>query len=145
MALGAISFDIDGVLVDATKRLDVCLNGAEVDWDCFLDCRKLALDAPKSRNIELARLLSSRGYVVVVVTGRPEYMRSCTEEQLKLYGVPHRRLYMRPMGDRRRDHIYKAEVISALAGRLGLWAHFDDNIETVMALKALGIDAVLAY
>ncbi|MEL9991843.1 MAG: acid phosphatase [Thermoproteus sp.] len=145
MALGAISFDIDGVLVDATRRLGACLNGSEVDWNCFLDCKKLALDAPKSRNIELARLLSERGYVVVIVTGRPEYMRECTEKQLGLYGVPHRGLYMRPVGDRRRDHLYKAEAISALAGRLGLWAHFDDNIETVRALRALGIDAVLAY
>lgn len=142
----AISFDIDGVLVDALSRLRLCLNGDDVDWDCFLDCEKLALDKPKVHNVELTRFLSKRGHHVVVITGRPERMRECTEEQLKHYGVEYRALYMRPDGDRRRDPLYKADVVAALRRNgVEVLVHFDDNAETVKALKALGIDAVLIY
>ncbi|MGC8972614.1 MAG: HAD family acid phosphatase [Thermoproteus sp.] len=146
MSLGAISFDIDGVLVDASRRLSMCLNGGSVDWDCFLDCSKLGLDSPKYRYIELALRLYERGRKIVVVTGRPEYMRRCTEAQLRSYGVPFAGLYMRPLGDFRQDHLYKADVMARLIrSGVKIWAHFDDNLDTVKALNALGIDAVLAY
>lgn len=146
MAIGVISFDIDGVLVDASKRLNLCLNDGDVDWDCFLDCGKLALDSPKRRNVELALELSKRGYNVVVITGRPERMRKCTELQLRSYGVVYKALYMRPEGDTRRDHLYKADAIVALRRKgIEVLAHFDDNEDTVKALKAAGIDAILIY
>ena len=146
MAIGVISFDIDGVLVDASKRLNLCLNGDDVDWSCFLDCRKLVLDLPKQRNIELVSTISRRGYDVVVITGRPEHMRKCTELQLRSYGVVYKALYMRLEGDTRRDHLYKVDAIIALRRRgIEVLAHFDDNEDTVKALKAAGIDAILIY
>ena len=146
MAIGAVSFDVDGVLVDASRRLSICLNGGSVDWSCFLDCGKLALDLPKSRYIDLAARRHGRGHRVVVVTGRPEYMRRCTEAQLRSYGVPFDELYMRPQGDHRQDHLYKADAIARLIkSGVRIWAHFDDNAETAKALNAIGIDAVLAY
>ncbi len=141
-----ISFDIDGVLVDASRRLRLCLSGDGVDWGCFLDCEKLALDEPKERYVELAHVLSKRGYYVVVITGRPERMRACTEEQLRSYGVEYKALYMRPDGDRRQDPLYKADAVIALRrSGVEVIVHFDDNPETAKALNALGVDAVLAY
>ncbi|KUO84065.1 MAG: acid phosphatase [Thermoproteus sp. CIS_19] len=146
MAIGAVSFDVDGVLVDASRRLSICLNGGSVDWSCFLDCGKLALDLPKSRYIDLAARLHGRGHRVVVVTGRPEYMRRCTEAQLRSYGVPFDELYMRPQGDHRQDHLYKADAIARLIKERGEdLGPLRRHAETAKALNAIGIDAVLAY
>lgn len=137
-----ISFDIDGVLVDASKRLASCMRDGELDLSCFLDCAKLAMDAPLPY-IELANALAER-FRVVVVTGRPEYMRKCTEEQLGRYGLSFNGLFMRPNKDRRPDPLYKADAISRLIGEgIYILVHFEDNRDTAKALRARGIDVVL--
>lgn len=139
-----ISFDIDGVLVDASRRLSICADGERVNWDCFLDCGKLRLDRPKAHNLALMRRLAGRASVIVV-TGRPEHMRKCTEEQLRRYGAVFERLFMRLEGDKRPDPLYKAEAFTRLSA-LGIVVavHFEDNEDTAKALRSLGVDVVLS-
>lgn len=137
-----VSFDIDGVLVDSSKRLASCVRNGELDLSCFLDCAKLTMDAP-THYIELANVLAKR-FRVVVVTGRPEHMRKCTEEQLRRYGLSFDGLFMRPDEDRRPDPLYKADAISRLINDgVYILAHFEDNGDTARALRAKGIDVVL--
>ncbi|WP_069808244.1 HAD family acid phosphatase [Vulcanisaeta thermophila] len=139
-----VSFDVDGVLVDSTSRLLLCQNGNEVDWDCFLDCGKLFMDKPKATNIELLNLLVKRGFGILIVTGRREYMRDCTLAQLLSYGVTGiRGLFMRPNDNDEPDATYKSSTLVRLSRDFNILVHFDDNPSTVMEVVKHGIDAVL--
>jgi phosphoglycolate phosphatase-like HAD superfamily hydrolase len=139
-----ISFDIDGVLVDASERLRMCIKDDKVDWDCFLDCNKLPLDKPKPRIIEYLNFIRDRGFGVIIVTGRRESMRDCTIRQLRAFGISDiDGIFMRPDDNREPDPIYKAWMMRNLVRRLNVMAHFDDNPDTVHAILSIGIDAVL--
>lgn len=139
-----VSFDIDGVLIDSTRRLLMCKEDDGVDWDCFLDCNKLHMDTPKPRNIQFLKALLNRGFKIIIVTGRDEYMRDCTMAQLIKYDVTGiEGLFMRPNYDKRPDAIYKSDTLMALSHRFNILVHFDDNPETVMEIARHGIDAVL--
>ncbi|BDR91143.1 HAD family acid phosphatase [Vulcanisaeta souniana] len=140
-----VSFDIDGVLVNSEDRLSMCIKPSnEVDWDCFLDCRKLFMDKPKQRIIEFLRLLRNRGFGIVIVTGRREYMRECTMNQLRGFGViGFDGLFMRPDDNIEPDSMYKSWMIRNLLRRYDILVHFDDNASTVATLVSNGIDAVV--
>lgn len=139
-----VSFDIDGVLINSIKRLSLCIKDDGVDWDCFLDCNKLYMDEPKLRNIQFLKLMMRRGFEVIIVTGRNEYMRNCTMAQLTMYGITGiRGLYMRPNDDSRPDSIYKSSTLVNLSREFNILVHFDDNPDTVMEITRHGIDAVL--
>lgn len=141
-----LSSDIDGVLIDATRRLSMCINGSTIDWKCFLDCNKLYLDSPKINNIDFINYLYNRGFKIVLVTGRPETMRECTERQLSAYNVVYEDLFMRPSEDARPDPVYKTDaILRLLRSGLDIAAHFDDNLETVKALRRSGIESILLY
>lgn len=140
-----ISFDIDGVLVDAQDRLRLCINhNGNVDWDCFLDCNKLFMDKPKIRIIKLYNEIRSRGFNIIIVTGRRESMRNCTLKQLNTFNIyGFNGLFMRPDDNTEPDPIYKSWMIKRLMERFNIIAHIDDNLNTVQAISRLGIDAVL--
>ncbi len=140
-----MSFDIDGVLVDSESRLRMCLKpDNEVDWKCFLDCRKLFLDRPKPRNIDFLKSLRNRGFGIIIVTGRDEPMRECTINQLRSFGVnDFDGLFMRPKGHDEPDPIYKLWMIRNLLSKYEIMVHFDDNANTVSTLVSNGIDAVV--
>lgn len=145
MDIKYVSFDIDGVLVNSENRLKLCLkSNNEVDWDCFLDCRKLFMDSPKTRNINLLKLLRNRGFGIIIVTGRRESMRKCTIDQLRSFGVNEfEDLFMRPDDNTEPDPIYKSGMIKNLLRRYEILVHFDDNADTVSTLVNNGIDAVV--
>ncbi|GAB6946490.1 hypothetical protein JCM16161A_06200 [Vulcanisaeta sp. JCM 16161] len=140
-----VSFDIDGVLVNSENRLRLCLKyDGGVDWDCFLDCNKLFMDRPKPRNIDLLKLLRSRGFGIIIVTGRRESMRECTMNQLRNFGISEfEGLFMRPDNNTEPDYVYKLWMIKNLLRRYEILVHFDDNADTVSALVNNGIDAVV--
>ncbi len=140
-----VSFDIDGVLVNSESRLRLCLRpNNEVDWDCFLDCKKLFMDKPKPRIIDILKQLRNRDFGIIIVTGRRESMRECTINQLRSFGVNEfEELFMRPDNNTDPDPIYKSWTIKSLLRRYEILVHFDDNADTVSTLVSNGIDAVV--
>jgi beta-phosphoglucomutase-like phosphatase (HAD superfamily) len=140
-----VSFDIDGVLVNSESRLRLCLRpNNEVDWDCFLDCKKLFMDKPKPRIIDILKQLRNRDFGIIIVTGRRESMRECTINQLRRFGVNEfEELFMRPDNNTDPDPIYKSWTIKSLLRRYEILVHFDDNADTVSTLVSNGIDAVV--
>lgn len=139
-----VSFDIDGTLVDASARLMRCIRNGSVDWDCFLDCGKLHMDRPLSHMIGYANSLAERGLGIILLTGRPERMRECTIRQLESYGLGgFVDIFMRPNDNHEPDPVYKAWAMSRILRRYRVVVHFDDNAETLSAIRRLGIDAAL--
>ncbi|KUO82704.1 MAG: HAD family acid phosphatase [Caldivirga sp.] len=139
-----ISFDIDGTLVDSTRRLRLCSNGNHVDWECFLDCGKLHLDSPIVNSIDYVNSLIERGLGIILLTGRPERMRGCTIRQLEGYGlVGFMELFMRPNDNHDPDPVYKSQAMLRILAKYPVLVHFDDNPDTVKALRETGIDSVL--
>ncbi|MGC9153210.1 MAG: HAD family hydrolase [Vulcanisaeta sp.] len=140
-----ISFDIDGVLVNSERRLKLCIKpNNEVDWDCFLDCNKLYLDKPKPRIIDFLNFIKDRGFGIIIVTGRRESMRECTIRQLNMYGIyGFEEIFMRPDDNTETDPVYKSWMMKNVLKKFKVLVHFDDNPNTVSALKGTGIDAVV--
>ncbi len=140
-----VSFDIDGTLVDSTDRLMRCIKGGSVDWGCFLDCGKLHLDRANRPMVELANYLGDRGYGIIILTGRPEYMRGCTLRQLHEIGLRHlEEVFMRPNNNHEPDPDYKSWMMAKIMRRYRVIAHFEDNWDTIRALRALGVECVAA-
>lgn len=140
-----VSFDIDGVLIDARDRLRLCIKSDnKVDWDCFLDCNKLFMDRPKPRVIELYNAIRDRGFGIVIVTGRRESMRECTLNQLNSFNIRgFEGLFMRPNDNIEPDPIYKSWMLKKLLNKFNIIVHIDDNPNTAHAILNLGIDVMI--
>lgn len=144
----AVVFDVDGVLVDSSSRFRACLDEVGLEdlskarglkrrlfWDCFLSERYVYLDRVREDMASLARGYASRGYRIIVVTGRPESMKRITVEQLRAAGIEDAEIYFRKRGDYRSDSEYKVDVVRALVNRYEIEAVYDDSEEVVKALK----------
>lgn len=109
--LPCVIFDIDGVLADARHRLHLIRQNSP-DWEAFF--ARAADDSPIEPVVNLARALDQGGAIIVLVTGRPERIRSITEAWLHHYLVPWTYLLMRADGDRRPDTVVKMEAFHNL-------------------------------
>jgi len=108
-----VIFDMDNTLVDSTKRWNLCQNQKK-KWDCFFDEKKLELDEPNWKMIELSKKYHKKGYNVIIVTARVERLKEGTIEQLKKFGVEFDDIYMRKDKDFRKDFEIKEELIAKL-------------------------------
>ncbi|GAA0315972.1 hypothetical protein GCM10009087_28070 [Sphingomonas oligophenolica] len=114
----AVIFDIDGTLADVEHRLHH-LDG-DKDWIAFF--RDMQDDKPIEPIAELARLLhkaveAKHGLeAVLIVTARPdrEDWRRTTLDWLDVHAIPYDRIYFRPEGDTRQDHLVKAEILQRI-------------------------------
>lgn len=107
-------FDIDGVLLDVSERLKIALQSSDF-WSVFFSKDLLYLDKPRTKGIEILKERARRG-LIVIITGRSEYLRKITIQQLKeleIYNLVWR-MYMRKRGDFRKAKIVKAEAIKQL-------------------------------
>lgn len=145
-------FDLDGVLFDVSKRLELCLAeaGAEsVDsmprgrkslfWDCFLSDRYMHLDVPNKELVEYVKSLKSQGYKIVIVTGRrADTQRHYTIKQLREAGIPYDEIFFRPAKSYKKDYELKAEIIKRLIqSGCEVAEVWDDNKDVVEAIKAI--------
>jgi len=125
-------FDIDGVLLDVSERLKIALQSNDF-WSVFFSKDLLYLDKPRVKGINMLRERAKKG-LVAIITGRPEYLRKITIQQLKELGVYNLiwRIYMRKRGDFRKAKIVKAEAIEQLIveGYEVIEVH-DDDIEVL--------------
>lgn len=92
-----IIFDLDGTLADIENRrkLAVKANG-KMDWDIFFSSRLVETDEPKESVIEMARVLSTAGHKIAILSGRSKATKQVTTEWLRFHGVPFDVLKLRP-------------------------------------------------
>jgi predicted kinase len=107
----AVIFDIDGTLADTTHRLHH-IKAKPPNWDAFFDaCASDPLIEPIR---ELARVMASQNYKIILVSGRTDKVRSLTEAWLAEHGVPYHELHMRAEGDHRQDTVVKSQILDSL-------------------------------
>ena len=137
-------FDIDGVLVDPSKRLEKCLEEQGVKsfkdldrarkkafWKCFLSDKYMDLDEPIIENIKYVQKLKENGIKIVLLTGRREdTQKTATLSQLNKWKIPYDKIYFRRKNDRRKDYIYKANILKLLLKRnykiVEIWDDMED-------------------
>jgi hypothetical protein len=131
-------FDVDGVVADVRHRLHHL--SSPRSWTAFFGG---AADDPLLP--EGARLVAdlSVEHDVVWLTGRPEWLRTTTEEWFARHRLPHGELLMRANHDHRPARVFKLAAVRRLASR-GVAAVVDDDPEVVTTLLAAGFPAVLA-
>lgn len=153
--LNVAVFDIDGVLIDPSKRLKKCLEEQGVKsfeglnrrnkqafWRCFLSDKYMDLDEPIIENIKYVQRLKENGVKVILLTGRREdTQRTATLLQLNKWRIPYDKIYFRRKNDRRKDYVYKANILKLLLRRkykiVEIW---DDMEEVARKLKEIAPD-----
>lgn len=132
--------DVDGTLADCSHRTHF-VKGEKKDWDSFFDPHLVYEDKPRQ---EIIDKFNSHPGIPVVVTARPEKLRSVTESWLRKHGVRFVWLIMREDGDRRPDretkrmmwvHILsQSKVLKIFDDRpavIGMWRSYGANVEDV--------------
>jgi len=131
----ALLCDIDGTLADIRHRLHHVLPGGKRDWDAFF--AEMGSDDCVEPVREILRHLP---HEIVLCSGRPEGYRETTTVWLRSHGVPYDRLYMRPDGDTRADHVVKAEILAQIiADGYEPFAVIDDRASVVAMWREKGL------
>lgn len=77
---------------------------------------------------------------IIIMSGRDEEFREATEAWLIANGVHFDALFMRPAGDRRKDHIVKLELFDAhVRNRYNVKGVFDDRNRVVEMWRSIGL------
>lgn len=133
-----IIFDIDGTIANIEHRRHHVTEKPK-NWAAFN--REIVNDTPFKDIIYLAQIFHSMGENVILCSGRGEEDRKVTEEQMRSFGVPYQKLYMRPEKDSRRDDIIKKELLDQIIadGYDVPFMVFDDRDQVVAMWRANGI------
>lgn len=129
-----IAFDIDGVLADATHR-EHHLASRPKDWDAFFAA---AANDPAIETGRTALHSAADRDVVILVSGRPERLRSLTVDWLQRHGFGSPPVYLRADDDRRPAAAVKSEILSALGGPQVITEVHDDDPQVCAALEQQG-------
>lgn len=132
-------FDLDGTIADFSHRRQH-LTKNPPDYEAFYtDCTN---DAPIVHTITTIQLLHKAGAIILIVTGRRGEIKKETEKWLKKHNVPYHVLYMREIGDRRRDFEVKPEMLAKIHEKYSkeeIIAVFDDRPEMLVSWKSMGM------
>lgn len=123
------------VLVDIDGT--VALIGARSPYEM----NRVSEDRPNQAVIAAVRAMHAAGYGVVYCSGRDESCRDPTEAWLDQHvGVPYLALYMRPVGDSRKDWVVKREIFEReIRERYHVIGVFDDRMQVVRMWRELGL------
>lgn len=131
-----VIFDIDGTIADVSHRLPH-LDKDPPDWKAFN--RDIGDDTVHEPILRLLTTLK-RTNCIVLCSGRDAGFKRHTELWLTYNLVPYDALYMRPAGDRRKDHIVKMELLDQIiADGFQPWLVVDDRGSVVKAWRARGL------
>ncbi|MER7463610.1 AAA family ATPase [Streptomyces sp. NPDC097981] len=124
----AVMCDIDGTLA---------LTGDRSPYD-FSRCEIDELNEPVRYALDAFR--HAGGDTVVLLSGRGEEYRPQTEAWLRRHEVPYDELWMRPLGDTRRDDVVKAELFDAhVRHRYAVRVSLDDRDRVVAVWRRMGL------
>ncbi len=128
------------MLADARHR-EHHLRSKPKDWDSFfaLAGKDSVLSAGRTRLLEAAA-----DDIVILVSGRPERLRTITTAWLRLHGFPELPLYLRADLDHRPASIIKREILNNLGGPVAITLVVDDDPRVAKTLVAAGYHVDLA-
>jgi uncharacterized HAD superfamily protein len=115
--------DIDGTLADVQHRLHFINGHGQKNWKQFF--RRMEDDTPIDIVVRWVNNLAPE-YAAVIITGRPQDYRDCTERWLESHSVRYSLLLMRNAGDFRPDTIVKRELLESVGRELVAFA-IDDR------------------
>ena len=143
----ATVFDIDGTLVDVSKRYELCQkeagNSKKAFWQCFLSEKYLHLDTPIEKTIKLVQKYFYEGVKVFIVTGRPKSLEKYTLIQLSTFNIFWNEIYFRGEKNFNKDYKYKSEVIQQLKEKYDILFIIDDSEEIRKVVQEkFGIKAI---
>lgn len=132
-----IVFDIDGTLANIEHRRGFVASKPK-NFKAFNAA--IPQDTPHEEIVFLAKTFYEQGNRVILCSGRGEESRGVTEVQMKDFGVRFDKLFMRKLGDYRKDSIVKVELLADIRKEFGepfLW--FDDRKQVVDAIREQGV------
>ena len=85
-----VIFDLDGTLalIDKRRAISTKDNG-KLDWDKFFDPQNISLDQPNQPVINMARMLHSQGFRIVIFSGRTKATYRTTRQWLIQNNLSH--------------------------------------------------------
>lgn len=107
----AVIFDMDGSLCD-TAGIVHLIEGEERDFAAFHAAS--AECPPHDEIVAAARDQRDQGRAILVVTSREFIWRDLTLDWLVAHDVPYDGLYMRIVGDYRKDVVIKTEILKQI-------------------------------
>lgn len=128
-------FDLDGTLADDSHRAHHMHAG---DWDTYF--ARCVDDPPITGVVECAIALHAHGFAIVAISGRSESVRAETEAWLMKHVCLFERVYLRPIGDFRKNSEVKLEALADLrtAGYEPLMV-FDDQPQVCAMWQSAGL------
>lgn len=105
----AVIFDMDGTLCD-TSSIKHLIEGSDKDFAAFHAAS--AECPPHPKVVKAARAQHEQGRAVLVVTSREFIWRDLTLDWLAEHGIPYDALYMRIVGDYRKDVLIKTDILA---------------------------------
>ena len=137
--------DVDGTLVDITKRLAIAEAGAKkgkkLNWDILLDPKVILENDVEQEDVTgVIKSLIESGHRVIITSARNERHREVTEKQLANFGINHSALFLRADDDFRGDDDVKEELLGKIreAG-FDPKVAFDDRQKVVDRWRKIGI------
>jgi phosphoglycolate phosphatase-like HAD superfamily hydrolase len=138
-----ITFDLDGTLADASKRL-IHLQSKPNDWKAFFT--GIENDDPIRPMVRLYRMLQDQpNTIMTVASGRnAEQAEPETTRWLAKHGLLYDRMYLRKKNDFRPDFLIKVEMIEEMVRKYGKPPDmiFEDKAEVIAAYRGLGLYVV---
>ncbi|MCE4607970.1 MAG: hypothetical protein F7B61_03300 [Caldisphaeraceae archaeon] len=136
----AVVFGLDRVLVDSSKRYEMCREEAggyeKAFWDCFLSEKYMDYDSLRDDVTRVLRSYLVKGYRIIILAGRVRQTQARkTRSQLKRWRIPYHEIIFREKGDHREDHVYKLEELAKLMGRYRIEALYDGSDKVLEAVK----------
>ena len=133
----AAIFDMDGTLCD-TAGIVHLIEGEDRDYWAFHAAS--AGCPPHEDVVEAARAVHEAGRAIVVVTSREFQWRDTTLSWLTQHDVPHDAVYMRIVGDYRKDTAVKADILKQIKDDgFNVVAAWDDKPEVIDLWRENGI------
>lgn len=127
----AISFDIDGTLVNISKRLALRPGKNEVrssaDWNVVLSGEHYHLDEPIEIARNFVKYCAEQNYKILYVSGRREQTVQDSQEWFQLHDYPDGEFYHRRIGVKSNN--FKTSTLWDLNKRYKIVAHFGDRLE----------------
>ena len=140
-----VVIDIDDTLSLAGERFKLATKSdGKINWDVAHNPELVKKDKPNLPMVDLAKRYKKAGFKVVVLTGRPDTIRTTTEEWLDKYGIEYDELYMR----NKKEHYLKADVFKKGIYEIYLddvFCAYDDDERIIQMWNSVGIPAFKVY
>ena len=132
----AVIFDLDGTLADTEDP-----NGNhKKNHEGFRAHSSSASPFPEM--VGKVREAKEKGLDVVILTARSAHYRKDTKEWLNEHGIPYDALYMRPVGDDRKDKKVKKSLLQGdILPDFKVKKAYDDKKKNVKMFRKQGIKA----